>query len=134
MAASAAGAVRVRPTGESVPPAREAEPVVGRRAQAPDVGLDGVVGGGGRGGGALGDDGRERLVLGDLPAHLGVRAEPGAGYGLGVGRHPGPQQDAVGQRVAGGDAVQEGGGLGGGAGGQCGGERARRGQRWRPRP
>ena len=91
---------------------REAEPVVRGGREAAYVRLDGVVGGGGRGRRALGDDGRERLVQGDGPADLDVRAESGAGYRGGGGRHPGPQQDPVGQRVTGGDAVQEGGGLG----------------------
>ncbi len=49
---------------------------------------------------------------------------PEPGYRRGGGRHPGPQQDAVRERVAGGDAVQEGGGVRGGAGWQGGGERA----------
>ena len=39
------------------------------------------------------------LSLATSQLDLGVRAEPGAGHGLGGGRHPGPQQDAVRERV-----------------------------------
>src|SRR5690606_18249811 len=80
--------------------------------------------GGGGEGRTLRDDVGERLVPGYGPAHLGVRAEPGAGYRLRHGRHPGPQQDTVRQRIAGGDTVQEDGGPLGGPGGQGGGERS----------
>src|SRR5690606_4866194 len=109
--------------GGVVAAGREADPVVGGRLQAADVGLHGVVGGGGGEGGPLRDDVGERLVPGDGPAHLGVRADPRARRRLGHRRHPRPQQDAVRQRVAGGDPVQEGGRLSGGPGGQRGGQR-----------
>ncbi len=63
----------------------EAEPVVGGRAQAAYVRLDGVVGGGGGEDGAPRDDVGERPVAGDGPAHLGVRADAGAGVASGAG-------------------------------------------------
>ncbi|GDY52850.1 hypothetical protein SVIO_034730 [Streptomyces violaceusniger] len=75
-----------------------------------------MVGVGGGLDGAVGDDRAEVTVLGDLPGHLDGGAEPRAGHGVGGGRDTGPQQDPVGQRVARGDAVQEGG-PGGGCGG-----------------
>lgn len=91
----------------------EAVPVEGVRGQAADVGLDGVVGGGGGGHRAARRDPGEALVGGELPADLGVGAGGGAGDGVGGRGDPGPEQDAVGERVAGGDPVEE---LGGGRG------------------
>ena len=102
--------MRVRPTGECGAVGAEAVAVAGGRAQSAYVGLDGVVGrGGGAGDVPERDDLTKRGVLGDLPARRDGRALPGTGHGVGGGGDAGPQQDAVGQRVAGGDAVQEGG-------------------------
>lgn len=95
----------------------EPVPVRRLRLEPAHVHLDRVVGGGARGDGTGGDHVGEVLVGGHLPAHLGGRAETGTGHCLGGRGDAGPQQDPVGQRVARGDAVQEGGrgarGMGG---------------------
>ncbi len=85
----------------------EAVVVGGGRCQAAYVGLDGVVGRGGGGRGSPRDHRPEVLVGRHFPVHRGVRAAAGAGHRAGLGRDPGPQQDAVRERVAGGHAVLE---------------------------
>jgi hypothetical protein len=105
--ASAAGAVCVRPAGDqpSPSPNRYQYVVAGCRprtstltvwSRAAPVATA-----------PLGDDRRERGVGRDLPADGDVGAAARSGHGVGRRGDAGPQQDAVGQRVARRDAVAE---------------------------
>ena len=119
--------VRARGRGGGGPgaPDRAREPLVeepvvvrGPRAEPGRLELHGVVAAGARGERARGHHVGEAAVAGDLPAHGHARAATGAGGRVGGRREPGPQDDAGGVRVAGGDAVAEvavarGGRLGG---------------------
>ena len=93
--------------GRGLPEGAEAVVVPAVGGQAGAVDLDGVVAAGVGDERARPDDAREAGVEGDLPTDDDGGAQTRPGSGLGGGRDPRPQDEAVRHRVAGRDAVPE---------------------------
>ena len=57
---------------------------------------------------ALLDDVPEPLILGNFPLHPGGLAQAGSRHGIGIRGYAGPQNDRIRNRIARGNAVEEG--------------------------